>query len=142
MRKSTLFGALLSLVLFFGALVPQAQAQRWSGRGYGAYAPSYFYAPYSPSYYAPSYYAPSVYAPSYYSTPAYSYYLADPTYSVPATSYYSVPATSYAAPATSYYSAPAASYYYSAPATSHYYGPNYGYGRGGYLRAPLVRVGW
>jgi hypothetical protein len=114
MRKTTLFAALLGVFLFFGALVPQAEAQRWRGRAYGWYAPSSYYTPYSPSYYAPSVYAPSYYAPSYYSTPAtptYSYYPPDSTYVAPAAVYDSVPAASY----------------YSAP----YYR---GYWRGGYRR--------
>jgi hypothetical protein len=126
MRKTTLFAALLSVFLIFGALVPNAEAQRWRGRTYGGYAPAYTYAPYSPSYYAPSYYAPSYYTPSYYSTSAYRYYPPDTTYIARAASVeYAAPAATYVAP----------SYYYSAP----YYR---GYWRGGYVRTPRVSVGW
>ena len=120
MRKSTFFAALLGLVLFFGSLVPSADAQwgwrRAMRRGYYNY-PAYYGNTYSyPGYYGSSYYSyPYSYGSGYY-TPGYSYSYGSP-------GYYG-----------SYY--PSYGNYYS----SGYYYPGY-YGRG-YVATPWANIGW
>ena len=116
MRK-TILASLLGIALLFGALVPQAEAQRW-GRWSNWYGPGY-----SSYYYAPSY-GYSYYSPGwYYSSPG--YYYSSPGYYYPGTYYYSAP--------TYYYSAPA---YYSG-----YWGGYYPANRG-YVNTPWVTIGW
>ena len=70
MRRNTFFAALLGLALFFGSLVPSADAQWRRGYVTSSYYPTYYAPGYSSSYYPgyTTYYTYPGYTSSYYSS--------------------------------------------------------------------------